>query len=71
MLDVDDSVVRTIFDRLETGKFAKDPLRLPLEHPAIAELSVPVMSLRGNSQGMDRDMHSALKAGQYPFIQYH
>jgi hypothetical protein len=69
-LDVDNSAVRAIFDRLESGKFAHDPLRLPLEHPAIAELSVPVTSLHGSSQGMDRDLHSALKAEQYPFIQY-
>jgi hypothetical protein len=69
-LDVDDSAVRTIFDKLQTGRLAADSLRLPLGRPAVAELSVPVISLRGNSQGMDRDMYSALKAGQCPFIQY-
>jgi hydrogenase maturation factor len=70
ILDVDDSAMRTILDKLQTGKPASDPMRLPLGRPAIAELSVPVMSMRGNSQGMDRDMHLALKASQFPFIQY-
>lgn len=70
MLVVDASTVRTIFDKLQSGKLAGDSLRLPPGRPAIAELSVSVMSLRGNSQGMDRDMHSALKASQFPSIQY-
>jgi len=70
MLDVDDSAVRTIFDKLQSGKLAGDSLRLPPGQPAIAELSVSVMSLHGDSRGMDRDMHSALKASQFPSIQY-
>ena len=36
----------------------------------IAEISVPVKSLRGESSGMDHDMHSALKAEAHPAITY-
>lgn len=69
-LNLDDSVLRTLFDKLQTGQISADQLRLSPGRHAIAELAVPVMSLHGDSQGMDRDMDSALKARQYPSIQY-
>lgn len=70
MLNADNSALRTLFDKLQAGQISADQLRLSPDRPAIAELSVPVTSLHGDSQGMDRDMRSALKAPQYPLIQY-
>jgi len=70
VLNLDDSVLRTLFDKLQAGQISADQLQLSPGLRAIAELSVPVMSLHGDSQGMDRDMYSALKAPQYPSIQY-
>ncbi len=70
MLDVDKATLQTMLDKRQTAVPADDPLQLPPGRPAFAQLSVPVMSLKGSSQGMDRDMHSALKAQEYPYIQY-
>jgi len=70
VLSVDASAVPALFDQLQAGKLSTDQLRLFPGRLGIAELSVPVMSLQGDSQGMDHDMQSALKAGQYPSIQY-
>jgi hypothetical protein len=69
-LNVDDSVLRILFDKLQAAQISANQLRLSPDRHAIAELSVPVMSLRGDSQGMDRDMYSALKARQCPSIQF-
>lgn len=69
-VNLDDSTLRTLFDKLHAGQISGDQLRLSPDRHAIAELSVPVMSLHGDSQGMDRDMYSALKARQYPWIEF-
>jgi hypothetical protein len=70
VLDADGSAVPTLFDNLQAGKISADQLRIFPARLAKAELSVPVMSLQGDSQGMDGDMQSALKAAQYPSIKY-
>jgi hypothetical protein len=70
VLGADKSAVRSWFDKLQNGQISAGQLRILCACPATAELSVPVMSLQGDSQGMDRDLHSALKATQFPFIQY-
>jgi hypothetical protein len=70
MLDVDDATLRTILDKLRSTVPPGDPLQLPPGRPAFAEISMPVMSLKGSSPGMDRDMHAALQAQQHPSIQY-
>jgi hypothetical protein len=69
-LNLDDSVLRTLFDKLQAGQISADQLRLSPGRHVIAELSVSVMSLHGDSLGMDRDMQTALKARQFPWIQY-
>ena len=70
VLFTDRAEVRRLFDEIDTGRLAADHLTLPTSRPPIARLAVPVMSLRGSSAGMDRDLHSALKASEYPKIEY-
>lgn len=45
-------------------------LSLPLAGPPVGNLSIPVLSLSGNSPGMNHDMDAALKARRHPMIQY-
>jgi hypothetical protein len=76
ILDTDASALNALFDRIQSAvpgdenRIQPNLLTLSVLSPAIAEISVPVMSLRGDSAGMDRDMQSALKAPQHPAIEY-
>jgi hypothetical protein len=69
-LDLDDTIVQRLFDQLQSGQISADQLQLRSGPLPTAELSVPVTSLHGGSEGMDRDMNSALKASQFPLIIY-
>jgi hypothetical protein len=76
ILDADEAALGRFFSQIEAAA-ANDrgagppPLpTLPVRSPPIANISVPVMSLRGSSSAMDRDMHNALKAAQHPEIEY-
>jgi hypothetical protein len=76
VLDADALSLNAIFDRMQsdvpTGENAAqpDPPTLSVGGSPIADISVPVMSLHGDSGGMDRDMRDALKAGPHPAIEY-
>jgi hypothetical protein len=70
VLFTDGAEIQKLFDEIDTGRLRADHLTLRMNHPPIAKLAVPVMSLRGSSEGMDRDMHSALKASEHPRIEY-
>ncbi|MGA3068279.1 MAG: YceI family protein [Tepidisphaeraceae bacterium] len=70
MLSADDSALRILFEQLKIGQISAFRLQCASVCGAIAKLSVPVASLQGDSDGMNRDMQSALKAGECPFIQY-
>ena len=65
------AAVTALFDSVQGGGgFDLDSLSGPVSSPSIVALSVPVMSLRGGSAGMDRDMQAALKAKDNPDIRY-
>lgn len=75
-LDTDMSAIDTIFDQLQTAApDQRQPHDPPLAHltmnsPPVVRISVPITSLHGDSNGMDRDMRRALRADQYPFIEF-
>jgi hypothetical protein len=73
LLDTDMSAVDSLFDLIQPGGHAAadaPTLTLPMRSPAIINLSVPVMTLRGDSNGMTKDLHNALGAPQHPTIDY-
>jgi YceI-like domain len=76
VLETDATALNDLFDRIQSAlpnESINLQLNLPARSaggPAIAEISVPVMSLHGDSGGMDRDMQDALKVGGYPSIEY-
>jgi len=76
ILNADEKALDALFDRIQTAApndQSRTPpplLSLPVRSPPIGEISLPVMSFRGGSSGMDRDMQNALKAGQHPAIEY-
>ena len=65
-----------MFDAIETSTVSEQrsdkepPLALAVRSAPVAEIAVPVMSLHGDSFGMDRDMQKALNAAQHPVIKY-
>jgi hypothetical protein len=65
------SALTQLFQRI-TAAGPQDPmvLKLPAAKAPVGELSIPVVSLRGGSSGMDHDMWHALKAGAHPMIRY-
>ena len=74
IVNVDAKVLDALFDHIQadSNKPSSDdpPLALAVRSSPIADISVPVKSLQGSSGGMDRDMQHALKADQYPSIEY-
>lgn len=76
MLGVDEVALNALFKRIQAelpnsgGKGEPPPLSLAVRGPTTAVISVPVMSLRGDSAGMDQDMQKALKAEQHPMIEF-
>jgi len=51
-----------------TTRRSRPSISLRRGRPAV--ISIPVLSLRGQSAGMENDLHNALKARQFPTIQY-
>jgi hypothetical protein len=76
VLDTDLPALNAFFDRIQSAVPADENhiqpnlLTLSVHSPAIAEISVPILSLHGDSAAMDRDMQNALKAAQHPAIEY-
>jgi YceI-like domain len=76
VLKTDPAALHALFSRLQTAaqegpKTVQDvAMSLPVDGKPIAELTVPVMSLHGDSNGMEHDLHHALKAAQHPDIHY-
>ncbi len=76
ILHADAGALDALFDRIQApasnaqsgGRLL--PLTFPVHGPPIGDISLPAMSLRGGSSGMDRDMHNALKAAQHPVIEF-
>jgi hypothetical protein len=73
-LDADEAQLTRLFDSIEaqTPNAGENPipLNLAVRRLPVADISVPVMSLHGDSIGMDHDMQNALKAAEYPAIEY-
>jgi YceI-like domain len=75
-LDADPTAFKALFDRIQSlvpddrTPVPADLLILSVRSPPIGDISVPVMSLHGDSSGMDRDLQSALDVTQYPSIEY-
>jgi hypothetical protein len=75
-LDADPAAFNALFDRIQsfppqdTNVITPDFLVLAVHAPPIGEISVPVMSLHGDSSGMDHDLQKALGAAQHPSIEY-
>ena len=74
ILDTDQSQLDSLFDRIEAAPNGQSSdgavLALPVRGAPIADISVPVVSLHGDSSGMDRDLQKSLNAAQCPFIQF-
>jgi hypothetical protein len=76
ILNVDAKALSALFDRIESAVpnhesgVQPDLPTLSLHSPPIGDISVPVMSLHGDSAGMDRDMQNALNVRQHPSIEY-
>ncbi len=75
-LDTDATAINALFDRIQSavpsGKSGEQPnlLTLSVRSPPIGDVSVPVMSLHGDSGGMDRDLRNALNVTQHPSIEF-
>jgi hypothetical protein len=76
ILYTDETQLEELFDRIEAaaanaqGSTNPPPISLPVRAPPVADISVPVMSLRGDSIGMEHDMQKALNAAEHPVIEY-
>jgi YceI-like domain len=76
VLDTDAAALNTLFDRIESvaphdeGHIQSDLLTLSFRSPPVGDITVPVMSLHGDSNAMDRDMQNALDVRQHPLIEY-
>jgi len=76
VLDADATALNAIFDRIQSAApHDKDHAQpnlptLTVRNPPIGDILVPVMSLHGDSGGMDRDMQSALNVKQHPSIEF-
>ncbi len=72
VLDTDATALNALFDRIQSAQSRVQP-DLPVltfRSPPIGAISVPAMSLHGDSGGMDRDMQNALNVSQHPSIEY-
>jgi len=75
-LNTDAKMLDALFDRIQSAvpdgqnRLPTDLPAFAVHNPTIADISVPVMSLHGDSGGMDRDMQKALKAQEHPAIEY-
>jgi len=76
VLDIDATALNTFFDRIQSD-IPYDESRvqphlptLSFRSPSIGDISVPVMSLHGDSGGMDRDMQNALNVTRDPSIEF-
>lgn len=76
ILSASERSLESLFDRIQRASPANHVaddspmLSLPVRSSPIADISIPVTSLHGDSSGMDHDMHTALKAAAYPSIKY-
>jgi polyisoprenoid-binding protein YceI len=76
VLDTNAAELSALFNRIQfaapddANPINPDLLKISFRSPVIAEISVPILSLHGDSAGMDRDMQNALKAAQHPAIEY-
>ncbi len=70
VLDTEPSEIVALFDKLQNGPVSPADLRLSLGSPPLAQLWVPVISLRGDHPGMDPEMFWALKGQDNPNIRY-
>jgi hypothetical protein len=72
VLDTDANTLNALFDQIQSTPSPLQPElhSLHLRSPPIGNISVPVMSLHGDSAGMDRDMQNALNVNQHPSIEY-
>jgi polyisoprenoid-binding protein YceI len=75
-LDIDATALNALFDQIQSsvpdGETRIEP-HLPAQSafaPPIAVITVPIVSFHGDNSVMDHDMQNALKAGQYPVIEY-
>jgi hypothetical protein len=75
-LDADPTAFNALFDRIQSlvpddkAPIPANLLMLSVGSPPIGDISVPVMSLHGDSSGMDHDLQNALGVSQYPSIEY-
>jgi polyisoprenoid-binding protein YceI len=75
VLNADMTALNSTFDHIQSAGHDQTPfdpagLLSPAQSPSTANLSVPVMTLRGGGSGMENDLHHALKADQHPTIDY-
>jgi YceI-like domain len=76
VLDADAAALNALFDRIQSvtangdNRVAPDFLMLSVRSTPIGNISVPILSLHGDSRPMDHDMQIALKAGAFPSIEY-
>ncbi len=77
VLAADRSRLKTLFNQIQAAAAHSNragiptpQLDLPLRRPPLGNLFVPVLSLRGDSAGMNHAMHAALQARRHPMIQY-
>jgi hypothetical protein len=70
VLDTNATALNALFDGIESTRVPPDPLALSVRSLPVGKISLSVMSLHGDSGGMDHDMQNALKAGQNPSIEY-
>jgi hypothetical protein len=76
VLDVDEKSLNALFDGIQASSSngqndpQPPPLALSVRGRPVAIISVPIVSLHSDKPGMDRDMRNALKASQYPAIEY-
>jgi hypothetical protein len=75
-LDADAATLNALFDRIQStapsdqSHLPPNLLTLSVRSPPIGNISVPIMSLHGDSAGMDRDMQNALNVTQHPSIEF-
>jgi hypothetical protein len=75
-LDTNAAALNALFDRIQSAvpadesRLKSNLLTLSVLRPPIGDLSVPIMSLHGDSGGMDRDMQNALNVTQHPSIEF-
>jgi YceI-like domain len=75
-LDADAAALNALFDRIQSAVPSDEShlpdnlLNLSVRSPPIGDISVPIMSLHGDSGAMDSDMQNALNVTQHPSIDF-